>query len=196
MTDHINGLPVIGQPGGSIGFQAQTYIVPEQQLGVIVFANVLDAIDAAWPNKTHLITTTHIASGIINILDEQPIGGSGLSISQKYWVVNGLLFILSVWLLYTTFRTAKRCLGPWSPDNSNHTKISIKVMSRIILNFAGLFLVLMLSMTQVVPVWHIATIYQPDLILWLKIMTVLMALKGSVEMTRLVRTIGIDTNYK
>lgn len=192
MTDQINHLPVIGQPGGSIGFQAQTYIVPEQQLGVIVFANVLDAIDATWPNKTHVITTTHIAAGIIDLLNNDPIGGSGLSISQKYGVVNGLVFILSIWLLYTVYRTAKRCLGPWNPDRSHHTKLSIKIIiSRIILNFAGLFFVLMLSMTQVVPVWHIATIYQPDLILWLKIMTVLMALKGSMEIIRLVRSNGM-----
>jgi len=190
MTDHINGLQVIGQPGGSIGFQAQTYMVPEQQLGVIVFANVLDAIDASWPNKTHVITTTHIATGVISLLNNEPIAGSGLSISQKYGVVNGLLFLLGVWLLYTTYRTAKRCFGPWSPDKSKPAKISIKVTARILLNFAGLILVLLLSMTQVLPVWHIATIYQPDLILWLKVMTVLMALKGSLEITRLVRLNG------
>ncbi|MCJ8012664.1 beta-lactamase family protein [Paenibacillus sp. KQZ6P-2] len=187
MTGHINGLPVIGQPGGSIGFQAQTYIVPEQQLGVIVFANVLDAIDSTL-FKTHIITTTHIASGVINILNEQPIGGSGLSISQKYLLVNGLILILSAWLLYTIARTAKRCLGPWNPDNSGQTEISIKVISKIVLGFAGLIIIVVLSMTQVVPVWHIATIYQPDVILWLKMMTVLMALNGSMEIIRLVRS--------
>jgi len=188
MNGRINDLPVIGQPGGSVGFQAQTYIVPEQQLGVIVFANVLDMIDATWPNKTHVITTTHIASGVINILNEQPIGSSGLSMAQKYWIVNGLLFLLSAWLLYTTARTAKLCLGPRNPVNSGHIRVSIKVIARIVLNFAGLFIVLMLSMTQVVPVWHIATIYQPDVILWLKIMTVLTALKGSMIIIRLVRS--------
>lgn len=192
MTGRINDWPVIGQPGGSVGFQAQTYIVPEQQLGVIVFANVLDMIDATWPNKTHVITTTHIASGVINILNEKPIGSSGLSMSQKYWIVNGLMFILSAWLLYTIVRTAKRCLGRWSPDNSGYTKISMKLISRIVLNFAGLFIILLLSMTQVVAIWHIATIYQPDLILWLKLMTVLMALKGSMEIIRLVRSIKFE----
>jgi len=186
-TDYMNGLRVIGSPGGSLGFQAQTYMVPEQQLGVIVFANVLDAIDASWPNKTHIITTTHIASGVINLLNEQPVGGSGLSISQKYWIVNGLILILSAWLLYITFRTAKRCLGPWSPDNSVHPKISIKCIAKIVLDFAGLFMILLLSMTQIVPIWHIATYFQPDLVPWLKIMTVLMALKGSMEIIRLVR---------
>lgn len=186
MTGHINGLPVIGQPGGSIGFQAQTYIVPEQQLGVIVFANVLDGIDADWP-KTHVITTTHIASGVISILNDQPIGGSGLSIPQKYWLVNGFMFLLSVWLLYTTVRTARRCLGPRSLDPSGQTEISIKAISRIVLDFAGLFIVLILSMSQVVPVWHIATIYQPDIILWLKMMTLVLALKGCMELIQLVR---------
>ncbi|RTZ57653.1 class A beta-lactamase-related serine hydrolase [Bacillus sp. SAJ1] len=195
MTGHIDGLPVIGQPGGSIGFQAQTYIVPEQQLGVIVFANVLDAIDADWPN-THIITTTRIASGVINLLNEQPIGGLGLSISQKYLLVNGLIILLSAWLLYTTARTAKRCLGPSSPDNSGHIEISIKVISRIVLNFAGLFIVLILNTTQVVPVWHIATIYQPDVILWLKTMTVLMAMKGSMEIIRLIRSNWHDKTSK
>jgi len=194
-SDYINGLRVIGSPGGSLGFQAQAFMVPEQQLGVIVFANALDAIDAAWPD-THVITTTHIASGVINILNEQPIGESGLSISQKYLLVNGLIFILSTWLLYTTARTAKRCLGPWSPDNSGHTEISLKVISRIVLDFAGLFIILLLSMTQVVPIWHMATIFQPDVILWLKIMTVLMALKGSMEIIRLVRSIRHDKTSK
>ncbi|GIP26450.1 penicillin-binding protein [Paenibacillus sp. J23TS9] len=191
MTGRINGLPVIGQPGGSIGFQAQTYIVPEQQLGVIVFANVLNAIDSTL-FKSHIITTTHIASGVINLLNEQPIGGSGLSITQKYLLVNGLMLILSAWLLYTTIRTAKCCLGPLSPNNSGHTEISIKVISSIVLDFAGLFIVLILSMTQVVPVWHIATIYQSDVILWLKIMTVLMALKGSLKIIRLFRSISLE----
>ncbi|MBP1893830.1 hypothetical protein [Paenibacillus lactis] len=39
------------------------------------------------------------------------------------------------------------------------------------------------------PVWHIATIYQPDVILWVKIMSVLMAMKGSMELTQLIRLI-------
>lgn len=188
MSGSINGSSVIGQPGGSVGFQAQTFIVPEQQLGVIVFANVLDMIDATWPNKTHVITTTHIASGIINILNGKPIERSGLSMSQKYWIVNGLMSILSLWLLYTVVRTAKRCLGRWNPDNF-YTKISIIFISRIVLNFAGLFMILLLSMTQAVAIWHIATIYQPDLILWLKMMTVLLALKGSMEIIWLFRSI-------
>ncbi|MED4204975.1 serine hydrolase domain-containing protein [Neobacillus mesonae] len=187
-SNYINGLRVIGSPGGSLGFQAQTFMVPEQQLGVIVFSNVLDAIDAEWP-ETHVITTTHIASGVINLLNEQSIEGSGLSISQKYLLINGLIIILSAWLLFTTARTAKRCLGPWGPDNSSHTERSIKVITRIILNFAGLFIILLLSTTQIVPIWHMATIFQPDVILWLKMMTVLMALKGSMEIIRLIRSI-------
>lgn len=188
MTGTINGSPVIGQPGGSVGFQAQTYIDPEQQLGVIVFANVLDMIDASWPNKTHVITTTHIASGVMNIMNEQPVGGAGLSMSQKYWILNGVMILLSAWLLYTTIRAAKRCLWPLSPDNSGHTEISIKVISRIVLDFAGLIIILILSMTQLVPVWHIGTIYQPDLFLWLKIMAVLLALKGGMKIIWVVRS--------
>ncbi|WP_301337148.1 serine hydrolase [Bacillus sp. FJAT-29814] len=188
-SDTINGLPVIGSPGGSLGFQAQTFMVPEQQLGVIVFANVLDAIDAEWP-ETHVITTTHIASGVINLLNEQPIGGSGLSISQKYFLVNGLIFILSAWLLYTTARTAKRCFTPWVPENFGHSKITIKAIVRIVLHFAGLLIILLLSMTRVVPIWHMAAIFQPDVINWLKVMTVILALKGSMEIIRLVRSIG------
>ncbi|MET3543500.1 MULTISPECIES: hypothetical protein [Paenibacillus] len=46
---------------------------------------------------------------------------------------------------------------------------------------------LILSMTQVVPVWHIAEIYQPDVILWLKIVTILLALKGMMKTIWLVR---------
>ncbi|MFG1733563.1 serine hydrolase domain-containing protein [Paenibacillus sp. 843] len=183
-SDYINDLQVIGSPGGLLGFQAQAFMVPEQQLGVIVFANVLDAIDAAWP-KTHVITTTHIATGVINKLNEQPIGGSGLSISQKYLLVNGLIIILSIWLLYSTARTAKRCFERRRDDHSVHTKISFGVISRIVLHFAPLFIILLLSLTQMVPLWHIATIFQPDVVPWLKIMTGLMALKGSMEIIRL-----------
>ncbi len=184
MSDNINGLPVISSPGGSAGFQAQTFIIPEKQLGVIVFANVLDAIDAAFL-KTHIITTTHIASGVINILNGQPIKGSGPSMSQKYLLIDGLILLLSVWLLYMTVRTAKRCLGPLSPENSS---LSIKVITKIVLEFTGLIIILTLSMTQIVPVWHIATIFQPDVMFWLKMMAVLMALKGCMGIIRLVRT--------
>jgi CubicO group peptidase (beta-lactamase class C family) len=186
-SDYLNGLRVIGSPGGSLGFQAQAFMVPEQQLGVIIFSNVLDAIDAAWPD-THIITTTHISSGVINILNEKSIEEQGLSITQKYLLVDGLILILSLWLLYIITRTVKRCLGPLSPNNSGYTEISIKVISKLVLNFAGLFIILLLSMTQVVPVWHIATIFQPDVIPWLKMITVLMALKGSMEIILLVRS--------
>ncbi|MCC3371979.1 serine hydrolase [Cohnella sp. REN36] len=186
MTTRINGVPVIGQPGGSIGFQAQTYIVPERQLGVIVFANVLDAIDSTL-FKSHIITTTHIATGVINLLNDQPTGGSGLSISQKYWLVNGLILLFSAWLLYAFVRTAKRCLGPLNPDHSGRSEISIKAIINIVIHFAGLIIILILSLTQVVPVWHIATIYQPDVLVWLKVVTAVLALKGSLEIVRLVR---------
>jgi hypothetical protein len=191
-SDAINGLQVIGSPGGSLGFQAQAFMVPEQQLGVIVFSNVLDAIDAEWP-ETHVITTTHIATGVINLLNEQPIGGSGLSISQKYMLVNGLIIIISLLLVYTTARTAKRCLWRLSPD---HSEISIKVIARIILNFAILFIILLLSMTQIVPVWHMATVFQPDVFLWLKIVAVLLGLNGSMEIIRLVRSIQHEKTSK
>ncbi|MEK5644574.1 MULTISPECIES: hypothetical protein [Paenibacillus] len=50
-----------------------------------------------------------------------------------------------------------------------------------------MFIVLILSMTQVVPVWHIAEIYQPDVILWLKMMAVLLPLKGMMKTIWLVR---------
>lgn len=183
MTGRINGMPVLGQPGGSIGFQAQTYIVPEQRLGVIVFSNVLDAIDADWP-KTHVITTTYIASGIINLLNGQPVGGSGLSITQKYWLVDGAMFLLGAWLIYATVRTAKRCFGRRNADPSDRALRSVRAIGSIVLDFAGLVIVFILSMTQILPVWHIATIYQPDVMVWLKAMTVLLALKGSMKIMR------------
>ncbi|GIN73153.1 penicillin-binding protein [Bacillus sp. J14TS2] len=187
-SDNVGGFPVIGHPGGSIGFQSQTWIVPEQKLGVIVFANVLDAIDTDLP-KTDVITTTHIASGVINILNDQPIEETGLSIPQKYLLVNVLMLLLSAWLLYTIARTARRSLWKWDSGNLYYSEVSFRVISKIVLYFASLMIILILSMTQVVPIWHIATIYQPDVILWVKIMAVLLALKGCIEIIRLVRSI-------
>lgn len=189
MSGRMNGMPVIGQPGGSIGFQAQTYIVPEQELGVIVFSNVLGAIDSTFL-KTHVITTTDIASGVISILNGHPFEGTFLSISVKYLLINGLIFVLSAWGIYSTARTAKRCFGFKKPDPD--TAISIKVVSKIGLEFAGPLIILILSTTKIMPVWHIATIYQPDVILWVKIMSVLMAMKGSMELIRLIRSIRLD----
>ncbi|MDQ0273748.1 CubicO group peptidase (beta-lactamase class C family) [Cytobacillus purgationiresistens] len=187
-SDNVGGFPVIGHPGGSIGFQSQTWIVPEQKLGVIVFANVLDAIDTDLP-KTDVITTTHIASGIINILNDQPIGEVGLSIPQKYLLVNVLMLLLSAWLLYTIARTAKRCLWKLDSDNLCYSEVSFRGISKIVLYFASLMIILVLSVTQVVPIWHIATIYQPDVILWVKIMAALLSLKGCIEIIGLVRSI-------
>ncbi|WP_213523630.1 serine hydrolase [Paenibacillus sp. J31TS4] len=186
-TEQLNGLEVFGSPGGSLGFQAQAFMVPERQLGVIVFANVLDAIDAEFPD-THVITTTYIASGILNLLNGQPAGGAWLSISQKYLFVNGLILVLSAWLVYATMRTAKRCLGPQRPDHSIHRGRSIRVLFKIALHFAILFMILLLSTTQLVPLWHMAIIFQPDVYLWLQIMAFLLALKGIMEIIRLVRS--------
>ncbi|PJN53811.1 hypothetical protein PAEVO_05320 [Paenibacillus sp. GM2FR] len=71
------------------------------------------------------------------------------------------------------------------PNGFSKGEISFGVISRIVLHFAPLFIILLLSLTQMVPLWHIATIFQPDVVPWLKIMTVLMALKGSMEIIRL-----------
>lgn len=93
-------------------------------------------------------------------------------------------------------RKAKRCLGRLSHDHSGRTEISIKVIARIVLNFAILFIILLLSMTQIVPVWHMATVFQPDVFLWLKIVAVLLGLNGSMEIIRLVRSIQHEKTSK
>lgn len=181
-SSNIDGLPVIGHPGGLIGYQAQTFIVPEQKLGVIVFSNVLSAIDAALP-QTEVITTTHIASGVVNLLTDQPVAEDGLSMTQKYLLVDGVMLLFTVWLLYLTTRTAKHSIR--RINDNNFSKIAL--IAKIIFYFTIPILVLILGMTQILPIWHMATIYQLDVILWVKIMAVILALNGIMEVIYWVR---------
>lgn len=87
-SSSIDRIPAIGHPGGSAGFQAHVWMVSERQWGVVVLANALGVLDTAFP-KTHIISTTHIASGVVRLLNHQTPADTGLSVTGKYWLVDG-----------------------------------------------------------------------------------------------------------
>ncbi|WP_440896983.1 serine hydrolase domain-containing protein [Amphibacillus sp. Q70] len=192
-VDDIHGIQVIGHAGGSVGYQAHTWFSPDEQLGVIVLTNALGVIDSSFPN-TEITTATHIASGIFSLMTNQPIPDQGLTISQKYGLMNTILLLLSVCLVLSIWRMFKRRLHIWQQKDFSRTKLTWKIVFISSLHFIWPAGILWMTWTTQIPLWHVFTIYQPDLILWLKIMAILVVIKGLIEIGFLLSVFIIRKN--
>ncbi|WP_163528067.1 serine hydrolase domain-containing protein [Halobacillus ihumii] len=186
LSDKVRDIPVIGHAGGSVGYQSHIWFTPEQRLGVVVMGNVLSAIDASLPNM-EFSTASHIASDIISLISNRPLPDQGLSINQKYWIVNGVVLLLSVWLVFALVRVAKRYRRSFQYNMSGLFGPLWRAALIFLLHFIWPSAVFLMTITEVVPVWHVLTIYQPDLIIWLKIVAIVVFLKGFTEIGLLFR---------
>ena len=89
ITDNISGISVIGHAGGTIGYQSHIWFSPEADIGVVVLANVLNAIDSSFSDM-ETSTTTHIASNVTRLMMGRDLLDYGVNMQQKYWIINGL----------------------------------------------------------------------------------------------------------
>lgn len=190
-SDEVSDIPVIGHAGGTPGFQSHIWFAPEQRLGVVVLANVLSAIDA-FP-KTEITTTTHLASGVISLMANRPLPDQGLGISRMYWIVDGVVLLLSVWLALALARVSKRYQRLSQRGISGWFGLVWRVALVFVLHFIWPGAVL-LTAAAGVPLWQVLTIFQPDLIIWLTIMAIVMLLKGLIEIGLLLRILQKTAN--
>lgn len=179
-SDNIGGIPVFGHSGGSVGYQSHIWFSPEHKLGVVVLANTLGAIDTAFPN-TEIVTTTHLASGVMSLIVNSKLPDQSLNINQKYWIINGMIVLLSIWFLYSVIQISTRYKRLGKNDNIKLSTSIWRLILVIVLHFIWPVAVFVMTVTNVAPIWHVLTSYQPDLILWMKIMAIVVFLKGVVE---------------
>lgn len=189
-ADEIHGMPVIGHAGGSVGYQAHTWFSHDEQLGVVVLTNALGVIDSSFPN-TEITTATHIASGIFSLMTNQSIPDQGLNISQKYGLMNTAMLFLSICLVLSIRRMFKRRFHTLQQKAFSWTKLTWRIMLIFMLHFVWPVGILWMTLTTQIPLWHVFTIYQPDLILWLKIMAAFVFIKGLVEIGFLISVFTI-----
>ncbi|MBC7777132.1 MAG: beta-lactamase family protein [Phycisphaerae bacterium] len=180
----VGGVPVIGHAGGTPGFQSHMWLDTERHLGVIVLANVLSVLDAL--PKTNVTTATHLASGVMSLVENRLLPDKGMGPAQMYWIVDGVLFLLSGWLVISLAGLTKRypCLSERSTAGR-----SIR-LRRVIIVFILHFIwpsAVLLTAAAGVPLWKVLTLYQPDLLIWLTVVAAVVLLKGIVEMGLLVR---------
>ncbi|QGH36147.1 serine hydrolase [Gracilibacillus salitolerans] len=179
LFDEINGVAVIGHAGGTPGFQSHIWFSPEQRIGVIVLANVVSVLDAL--PDTEYSMATDIASDVMNIMTEQPLTDYRLSINQRYWLLNGAVVLLSGWLALALIRTGQRYLRLAQQRTSKRYEWVWRLALVFILHFIWPCLIVIMTYTSVIPIWQVLTVFQPDVVLWLKLMAIIVLLKGLVE---------------
>ncbi len=180
ISDNISGIPVFGHSGGSVGYQSHIWFSPKHKLGVVVLANTLGAVDTAFPN-TKIVTTTHLASGVMSLIANSKLPDQSLNITRKYWMINGMIVLLSIWFLYSVMQVSTRYKRLGKNDNIKLSTSIWRLILVIVLHFIWPVAVFVMTVTNVAPIWHVLTSYQPDLILWMKIMAIVVFLKGVVE---------------
>ncbi|WP_170848286.1 serine hydrolase domain-containing protein [Lentibacillus halodurans] len=186
LSDKVSGIPVIGHAGGTIGYQSHIWFSPEAGIGVVVLANVLNAMDSSFFDM-ETSTTTHIASGVISQMMNRTLPAQGLSMQQKYWIVNGLVVLLSAWFLFSLVRVLKRYRRLSALHSTNSKGLVWRAVLIIVLHLFWPSTVLLLTVTDILPIWHVLSLYQPDIILWVKFMAIAVFLKGIAEIGLLLK---------
>lgn len=181
----ISGIPVIGHAGGTPGFQTHIWLDTEQHLGVIVLANVLSVLDA-FP-KTEITTATHLASGVMSLMQNKPLPDQGWGPMQMYWIVNAVVLLLSVWLVFSLIRVPIRYQRLSKNTVSGQCPLPRRVTIVFLLHFIWPGAVL-LTAASGVALWKVLLLFQPDLIIWLTVIAIIIFLKGLIEIGLLIKT--------
>jgi len=187
ITDNISGIPVIGHAGGTIGYQSHMWFSPDADIGVVVLANVLNAIDSSFSNM-ETSTTTHIASNVTRLMMDHDLLDYGVNMQQKYWIINGVVVLFSAWVIFSFVNVLNRyryVSGSLYRLN-NRTAIFHEVLT-ICLYIILPISVLLLTVTNKLQIWHLLSLYQPDLILWIKVIAIVVFLKGIAKTGLLVK---------
>ena len=180
----VSGIPVIGHAGGTPGFQSHMWLDTKQNIGVVVLTNVISVLDAI--PKTNITTATHIASGIMSLIKDKPLPDKVMGPTQIYWIVNIVLFLLSLWLIISLVSLTKRYQKLYERSISGESLLLRHFFIVLILDFSWTGAVL-LTVAAGIPLWKVLKLFQPDLIIWLTVVAIIILLKGIVEMVLLFR---------
>lgn len=203
----IDGRRLINHDGGTGNFQASVFIDPEQKVGVFIAANAMSALDGLSSSRSSsslgassageivrrlssrdenkaflasaLITTRGMALAVLSMATGRPLPKPGPGQRRVALIVDLVVLALTGALTLSLVRIpewygqlAQRGIAGW-PD------LAWRIGLIAILHF--IWLLALLVVTRRYPYWIMPVLYQPDLVIWLESVAVVVALKGLLE---------------
>jgi CubicO group peptidase (beta-lactamase class C family) len=185
----LNGRRLINHDGGTANFQSSLFFDPDARIGVVILANVINALDAfSSPHGSSPLdgqTTRAMAQTVLSLATKQPLPSTGpghelltLLFDLAILALTGALVMSLARVRGRHRRLAQRGIATWS-DLAGHSGLAA------VSNFALPAAVLYLSLN--VPAWKVIVLFQPDLGYWLDAVALVLFLKGLLELALLGR---------
>jgi CubicO group peptidase (beta-lactamase class C family) len=195
-TLRVNGRRLINHDGGTANFQSSLFFDPNARVGVILLANVINALDAfASPHGTSPLdgqTTRAMARTVLSLATNQPLPDTRPGHERLTLLFNVVILALTGALVASLARIrgrhrllAQRGIPSWS-DLARRSGLAA------VTNFAVPAAVLYLLLG--VPAWRALILFQPDLGYWLDAVALVLFLKGLLELAVIRRVFERPVN--
>ena len=203
----IDGHRLINHDGATGNYQSSVFIDPQEHVGVFVAANAMSALDGLSSSRSTaslgarsfseivhslwsgdrdptilfsaLITTRGMAHTLLSLTTGRPMPTQGMGQRQVSLIVDlvilaltGVLILSLVRLPYWYGQLAQHGIAGWSDLTSRTALIAL-------VHFA--WPLALLYVVLEVPSWIMLVLYQPDVVLWLESVAVIVFLRGVLE---------------
>jgi CubicO group peptidase (beta-lactamase class C family) len=184
-----NGRRLINHDGGTANFQSSLFFDPDARVGVIILANVINALDAfSSPHGSSPLdgqTTRAMAHTVLSLATNRPLPRTGPGHERLTLLFNLAILALTSALVASLVRIrgrhrrlSQRGIATW-PDLARRSGLT--AISNLALPVAVSYLLL------AVPAWRALILFQPDLGYWLDAVALVLLLKGLLELALLWR---------
>lgn len=203
----IDGRRLINADGATANYQASVFFDPEEQVGVFIAANAMNALDGLSSSRgsaslgarsakeiirrildpddkktflfSALISTRGMTHTVLSMVTQLPIPIQGLGQRRASLIFNLMILVLTGALVLSLGQ-----VPDWYGQLAQRGITGWSELARqsgliALFHFTGPLLVLYLALK--VPQWILLVLYQPDLFIWLESMAVAMFLKGLLK---------------
>jgi CubicO group peptidase (beta-lactamase class C family) len=203
----VDGHRLINFDGATGNYQASLFIDPQEQVGVFVAANVMSALDGLSSSRSSsslgansvqeivsrftgrgdhkasfvsaLITTRGMAHSVLNIAAQRALPSPGPGQRRVALIVDLMLLALTGALILSLVRIPE-WYGQLSMNGiPGPAGLAWQLGPIVLLNLIWPLALLYVALR--IPYWIIISLYQPDLILWLEAMAIVVFLKGVLQ---------------
>jgi len=205
----IDGRRLINFDGATGNFQGSIFIDPEAHVGVFVAANAMSALDGLSSSRSSsslgassaqelirrllgrdekkgllvsaLITSRGMAHTVLNIATQRPMPSQGPGQRRIAMIFDVVILLLTGALLLSLVR-----IPDWYGQLAMHGIASPSDLTWQTVRIAILHFIWPLALLYVAlkfPYWIILSLYQPDLVIWLESVAVVVFLTGIIEIT-------------
>ena len=188
-TLRANGRRLINHDGGTANFQSSLFFDPNAGVGVILLANVINALDAfASPHGTSPLdgqTTRAMARTVLSLATSQPLPDTRPGHERLTLLFNVVILALTGALVVSLARMRKRHRRLEERGITSRSDLVRRSGVAAITNFALPVAVVYLLLG--VPAWRALILFQPDLGYWLNAVALVLCLKAIFELVALRR---------